>query len=107
MVGQARFSMKPITKMEINMQEVISVARVPWETRRQQGQAAEELCWVISTEAKAKSAGKELKFGRRKRPPPPECRDMALYPHCPSIYQMRTDGERSRTFLLMSLSREG
>lgn len=25
------------TKMEINMQEGVSVARIPWETRRQQG----------------------------------------------------------------------
>lgn len=47
------------TKMEINMQEVVSVARVPWETRRQQGRATEKPCWVISTEAKAKSAVKE------------------------------------------------
>lgn len=88
------------------MHEVVSVARVPWGTGRQQGQAAEELCWVISTEAKAKSAGKEVKFRRLKRPPPPECRDMALYPHCLSIYQMGTDREHSRTLLLMSLSRE-
>lgn len=35
------------SKMQINMQEVVSVAMVPWETRRQQVQAEEKLCWVL------------------------------------------------------------